>query len=156
MTHRIRIDPSQRNFKWRPGFHGHLLRLFVRTSEIGIAMPRHKILIVDDNRDFRGRMRHQLESWGYEVMEAENGSEGVQMARDESPDLLLLDYHMPYIRGVQIAKAALAQCSDLHVLFLTPDFELSFLKEMVPTDTHFMSKPFEMEDLQRNITHMLH
>lgn len=119
-------------------------------------MPTHKILIVDDNRDFRGRIRHQLETWGYEVMEAEDGSEGLKLAMDESPDLLLLDYHMPYNKGVQVARTALAKCPDMQVLFITPDFERSFLKEMVPADTHFMQKPYEMEDLQRNITYLLH
>jgi CheY-like chemotaxis protein len=119
-------------------------------------MPTHKILIVDNNHDFRGRLRHQLEAWGYRVVEAEEGAEQVRTALEESPDLLLLDYHMPYINGVQVANAALAQRPDLHVLFITPEFERSFLAEMVPSDTHFMQKPFEMEDLQRNITHLLH
>jgi DNA-binding response OmpR family regulator len=119
-------------------------------------MRAHKILIVDNNHDFRGRLRHHLETWGYEVMEAEEGAEEVKTALEESPDLLLLDYHMPYINGVQVAKVALAQRPDLQVLFITPEFERSFLAEMVPSDTHFMQKPFEMEDLQRNITHLLH
>lgn len=123
---------------------------------MGVFMSRHKILIVDDNQDFRGRMRHQLESWGYEVIEAEDDSKSVQMALEESPDLLLLDYHMPYVKGIQLARSALAQRSELHILFLTPDFELPLLREMVPTDTHFMRKPFEMEDLQQNITRLLH
>jgi CheY-like chemotaxis protein len=119
-------------------------------------MAAHKILIVDDNRDFRGNLRHQLETRGYQVLEAENGSEGVKTALEESPDLLLLDYHMPYSRGIQVANAALARCPGLQVLFIATDFEQSVLKEMVPTDTHFMQKPFEMEDLHRNITQLLH
>lgn len=131
--------------------------MFVTTaSDIEMYMPAHKILIVDNNRDFRGRLRHQLEAWGYEVMEAEEGAEEVKTALEEAPDLLLLDYHMPYMNGVRTAKAAVAQRPDLQVLFITPEFERSFLAEMVPSDTHFMQKPFEMEDLQRNITHLLH
>lgn len=119
-------------------------------------MPAHKILIVDDNQAMRERMRQQLESLGYEVVEAEEGTAGVRMALEESPDLLLLDYHMPYARGVQVANAVRAQRPDLHVLFITPEFERTLLKEMVPSDTHFMQKPFEMEDLERNITQLLH
>jgi CheY-like chemotaxis protein len=119
-------------------------------------MAAPTILIVDENRDFRGNLRQQLETWGYHVLEAENGSEGVKTALEASPDLLLLDYHMPYSRGIQVANTALARCPGLHVLFIATDFEQSMLKEVVPTDTHFMQKPFDMEDLHRNITQLLH
>lgn len=119
-------------------------------------MPVHRILIVDDNPDFRVAMRLQLETLGYEVLEAPERSAEIETALEESPDLLLLDYHMPYINGVRAANAALAQRPDLPVLFLAGDFELSMLKEMIPAPIHALPKPFGADDLQQNIASLLH
>ncbi len=119
-------------------------------------MPAHKILIVDDNSDFREMMRYQLELWGYEVLEAGEGCAGLQAALHHSPDLLLLDYHMPDMSGIQLAKAALEQRPDLPVLFITADFELSPFKEIEPQQPHVVQKPFDMDDLQQHIAYLLH
>jgi CheY-like chemotaxis protein len=118
-------------------------------------MPAQKILVVDDNQDFRAMMRYQLEMWGYEVMEAEEGLSGLKTALEHSPDLILLDYHMPDMNGMEVAKAALAKRPDLSVLFITADFELGFLREMDPKRTHVVQKPFDLDDLQRNIHHLM-
>jgi CheY-like chemotaxis protein len=119
-------------------------------------MPSHKILIVDDNSDFRQMMRYQLEMWGFEVLEAEAGSPGLQIAMESSPDLILLDYHMPDMDGVQVAKAAQAARPDLPVLFLTADFEISFLRDLNAAHTSVVQKPFDIDDLRENINHLLH
>lgn len=119
-------------------------------------MPAQKILIVDDNSDFREMMRYQLELWGYEVLEANEGMAGLRSALDSSPDLVLLDYHMPDMNGVDVAKAVLAERPDLQLLFITADFELSFLRDMNAQRAHVVQKPFDIEDLQRNIMSLLH
>lgn len=119
-------------------------------------MPAHKILVIDDHRDFREMLRYQLERWGYQVLEAEEGLSGLHAALNEAPDLVLLDYHMPDLDGVQVAKATLAQRPELPLLFITADFELSFLKELGPGRAQFVQKPFDMDDLQLNIAHLLH
>ncbi len=127
-----------------------------RSKLIRSTMPAHRILIVDDNPDFRATMRRHLETWGYDVLEAQDVSAGIAMALEEAPDLLLLDYHMPYVNGIQTANNALAQRPDMPVLFLTGDFELSFLREMLPSSIHVVQKPFSAEDLQQNISRLLH
>ncbi|MGV3743450.1 MAG: response regulator [Burkholderiaceae bacterium] len=118
-------------------------------------MPAQKILVVDDNPDFRAMMRYQLEMWGYEVTEAEEGLSGLRTALEQSPDLILLDYHMPAMNGIEVAKAVLTERPDLSVLFITADFELGFLREMDPRRTHVVQKPFDLDDLQRNIRHLM-
>ena len=65
-----------------------------------VTLPRKRVLIVDDNDDFRVLLRRHLEDHGYSVVgEARNGPEGVSMAFKLNPDFLTLDYQMPYLTG---------------------------------------------------------
>src|ERR1700676_2432532 len=66
------------------------------------AMPAQKVLIVDDERLVRWSLRQKCEEWGYQVSEAENGSDGLRLARNESPDLVLLDVRLPDMNGLQV------------------------------------------------------
>ena len=58
-----------------------------------------KILVVDDMEQNRLLLRDVLEYFGYEVVEAGNGAEGVRMAREHLPDLILMDMSMPVMDG---------------------------------------------------------
>jgi CheY-like chemotaxis protein len=63
-----------------------------------------KLLLVDDDADFVESTKTVLESKPYEVVVAVNGDEGLQKARDESPDLILLDIIMPVEDGFTAAE----------------------------------------------------
>ena len=58
-------------------------------------MSRKKILIVDDSSDVRAALRLALEEGGYDVMEAADGVDGVEMAAAHKPDLIVIDMMMP-------------------------------------------------------------
>jgi len=58
-----------------------------------------KILIVEDNDKNRLMMVDILKYHGYEVIEAKDGEEGIRMAKENRPDLVLMDIHMPVIDG---------------------------------------------------------
>lgn len=58
-------------------------------------MPNHpKVLVIDDDQDFRASLRSLLESQGYEVLEAPTGHEGLRQMLEHSPDVILLDVMM--------------------------------------------------------------
>jgi CheY-like chemotaxis protein len=63
-----------------------------------------KILVVEDDRNNMGLFRFLLERQGHTVLEAYNGREGVETARRELPDLILLDLAMPEMDGWTCAK----------------------------------------------------
>jgi len=67
-------------------------------------MPQ-KILIVDDNDRNRILFRDVLRYHGFETIEADNGERGIQEARQQRPDLILLDIQMPMMDGFQALKA---------------------------------------------------
>ena len=67
-------------------------------------MARERILIVEDEEDIRELMRYNLSREGYQVSEAGTGEEGVRLARETKPDLVLLDLMLPGIDGLEVCK----------------------------------------------------
>jgi two-component system, cell cycle response regulator DivK len=63
-----------------------------------------KVLIADDDWDNRMIVKEILEISGFEVLEAKDGAEAIDMVAKEHPDLLLLDLSMPKINGWEVAK----------------------------------------------------
>jgi CheY-like chemotaxis protein len=63
-----------------------------------------KILIVEDNLDSRDLLHHLLNSKGYTVSTAVDGTEGLYMARAEHPDLIITDLAMPNVTGVEMIR----------------------------------------------------
>ena len=64
-------------------------------------MANELILIVEDNEKNRKLVRRVLEKQGYRIVEVETGEEGVQAAHDQPPDLVLMDYQLPGIDGIE-------------------------------------------------------
>jgi two-component system cell cycle response regulator DivK len=63
-----------------------------------------KILIVEDQEDNRSILRDLLTSAGFEVIEALNGAEGVELAKAEKPDLILMDIQLPVVDGYEATR----------------------------------------------------
>src|SRR5688572_22126033 len=82
-------------------------------------MPR--ILIVEDNQENRDSLTRRLERRGLEVISANDGKAGVEMARAEKPDLVLMDMNMPEVDGWEAARRIKAEPGqgDLPVIALT-------------------------------------
>lgn len=64
----------------------------------------HKILIVDDEKPLVQLCRIILESAGYEVWEAYNGSQALALLHDKLPDLVILDVMMPGLTGIEVCQ----------------------------------------------------
>ncbi len=62
------------------------------------------ILVVEDNDANRSLVKDVLALGGYEILEARNGSEGVRLAREHLPDLILMDVQMPVMNGMTATK----------------------------------------------------
>ena len=63
-----------------------------------------RILVVDDNRSLVRVLEHLLEKEGFEVLTAFDGPEGLQKAREEKPDLIILDIIMPEMDGYEVCR----------------------------------------------------
>ena len=63
-----------------------------------------KVLIVEDYADSRLVLKLLVESFGYEALVASNGKEAIQIAKDESPDVILMDIALPVMSGLKATK----------------------------------------------------
>jgi CheY-like chemotaxis protein len=130
-------------------------------------MERKKILIVDDELDMRIFLCNLLGNCGYTLSEAGDKSEGLQKARRERPDLIILDVMMPNENGIQFYRELKGSEELKHVPVImvstidkkTISFYLKFQntakQKGVPPPGAYLKKPFEAEELiqlVRNLT----
>lgn len=115
-----------------------------------MAATHPTILIVDDEFFLAETIKLRLESEGYQVLYAENGLEGVEVARQSRPNLIIMDYLMPVMDGVEATKQLKADpaLAKIPVVFLTAlarpqDSE----KARAAGANDYLIKPFEMSDL---------
>ena len=90
------------------------------------AFEHKKICIVEDDDDIREIYSTKLKIGGYEVLEAINGEDGLNVIREKKPDLILLDLMMPVLDGYGVLKelAKDKELSEIPVIVLTNlDFE---------------------------------
>jgi len=79
------------------------------------------ILIVDDDDDIREIIEYSLKKEGFKVLTAENGEEGISLAKLNSPDLIILDVMMPGMDGIEVCETLKSQpeTSNIKICFLT-------------------------------------
>ncbi|MCS7250092.1 MAG: response regulator [candidate division WOR-3 bacterium] len=117
-----------------------------------------KILIIEDEEAIRFILEKRLSDAGYLVISAENGIEGLNKARKENPDLILLDLMLPGIDGYQICSILKRDRRYAHIpiIILTAriqqkDYELAI---ELGADA-FLTKPFESQVLLSKIEELL-
>ncbi len=86
-----------------------------------IRNETRRVLVVDDERSIRMLCRVNLNVSGMEVLEADDGHAGLELARRENPDLILLDVMMPGLDGWSVARelAADESTKEIPIIFLT-------------------------------------
>jgi two-component system chemotaxis response regulator CheY len=108
-------------------------------------------LIVDDSRVIRKVSRHILETLGFTVEEAENGQEGLNKCDDSMPDVVLLDWNMPVMTGIEfITQLRQREGGDKpKVVFCTTENDVAHIREAISAGAdEYVMKPFDHETLQ--------
>lgn len=117
-----------------------------------------KILIIEDEEAIRFILEKRLKDAGYLVISAENGIEGLNKARKENPDLILLDLMLPGIDGYQVCSILKRdrRYTNIPIIIITArvqqkDYELAM---QLGADA-FLTKPFESQILLSKIEELL-
>lgn len=113
-----------------------------------------KILIVDDEQDIVESLKFVLENNNYTCYCAYNGEDGLQLARELMPDLIILDVMMPRINGYKISRLLKfdKKYKDIPILMVTArsQEEDKLIGEETGAD-EYITKPFELDDVVNTI-----
>jgi CheY-like chemotaxis protein len=117
-----------------------------------------KILIIEDHADMRELLTWQVELMGFAALAAKQGSEGLQKAQSENPDLIILDIMMPGMDGWQAARELKANpaTKNIPILAATALFRDSDLKTCMDFGCNgYIVKPFTFQELQGKVKELI-
>ncbi len=113
-----------------------------------------KILIVDDEADIIEILQFVLESQGYECITAFDGEEGLKLAKEANPDLIILDVMMPKMNGYKISRLLKfdSKYKNIPILMLTARSQETdkALGEETGAD-EYITKPFQIENVVETV-----
>lgn len=91
-------------------------------------MAKLKVLLIDDEPDFLRVMGLHIRSWGYELVTASSGKEGIAAVKCGKPDIVILDYVMPDMDGIKALKQIRKIKDDLPVIMFTANPDIKSIK----------------------------
>ena len=120
--------------------------------------PRGKILIIEDEADLCDFITLRLEARGFEALAANDGVEGLNKARMEKPDLIILDLMLPRMRGEEVCKEVRRdpRISQVPIIMLTAKgSDTDKVIGGVIGANAYITKPFEGSELIETINKLL-
>ena len=121
-------------------------------------MGKKKILLVDDEKDMVYAVKLQLEANGLEVLTAYDGQEGLDKARGDKPDLIILDLMLPKIDGYKVCRMLKfdEKYRKIPVIMFTARVQKSDEKLALEVGADaYITKPFEPQILLKKIKELL-
>ena len=116
-------------------------------------MPPKKILVVDDEPEVRTLMEHFLTDKGFEVRVAENGRLGLALLETFTPDLVLLDMHMPELDGAGTLRELAQRWPALPVIMVTVNEDVETTSRLLQLGAaDYVPKPFDLDYLEQAIS----
>ena len=114
-----------------------------------------KILVVDDEELLVKGIRFNLQNEGYEIITGSNGAEAVELARQNTPDLIILDVMMPEMDGMT-ACARIREFSDVPIILLTAKTDdMDKLMGFENGADDYVTKPFNILELKARVRALL-
>lgn len=125
-------------------------------SEIKTQIEENKILVIDDDKSILKTLTSYLKKLNYEVYSAENGLEGIEIAKKAHPDLVITDIKMPEADGFTVLKRIKEIDNHIHVIMITAFDDMhSTVKAMQQGAYDYIEKPLEIDKLKITINRAL-
>lgn len=116
----------------------------------------HTILIIDDEKDIRTALTGILEDEGYQVLNAESGIDGIECARQELPDLILLDIWMPGMDGLEVLERLKKQYPQVTVIMISGHGTIETAVRATKLGAFdFIEKPLSLEKVLISVSNAL-
>ena len=114
------------------------------------------ILVVEDNEDLAFGLQHNLEFEGYEVLVAGDGKQGLELATQEAPDLIILDLTLPELDGLEVLERLRSAGSKVLILVLTArQEEVDKVRGLKLGADDYVTKPFGLMELMARVEALL-
>src|SRR5258708_39212792 len=106
-------------------FDDQLAALMLMPIKLTSAIAPARILVVDDEEDIRSVLRAFLKAWGYEVIVADSGAAALEWTKKSGGklDLLITDFRMPSMDGIELAQRMRNRHPGLKVLYMSDDLQ---------------------------------
>lgn len=112
----------------------------------------HKILIVEDQADLANGLAINFKKEGYSVLKAGTGEDGLKMAIQECPDLMVLDIMLPGISGLDVLRELRNKSIEIPIIMLTAKGdEIDRVVGLELGADDYMTKPFSLRELQARV-----
>ncbi|MBN2137289.1 MAG: response regulator [Sedimentisphaerales bacterium] len=122
-------------------------------------MAERRVLVVDDEIHIVHVVAIKLRNNGYEVITADNGAEALELAQQERPDIIVTDFQMPIMTGLELVKELRKDqiTKDIPVILLTArSFAISKEQQEELQISTCLSKPFSPRELLGHVEDILH
>ena len=123
-----------------------------------MSLQGRRVLVVEDDPSIAIGLRINLESEGYRVLEAKNGEEGLTLIRETKPDLVLLDWMLPFLSGIEVCRQMrrLPDLKSIAVIMLTAKSEeADKLRGLEVGADDYVTKPFSPSELMARVKAVL-
>ena len=120
-------------------------------------VTKETLLVVEDNPELRSWLSSQL-GQNYRVLQAENGREGLELAKNESPELIICDIMMPEMDGLELTRLLKGEFHTSHIpiiLLTAKSLEEHKIEGIETGADDYITKPFNMLYLQKRIENIL-
>ncbi|MGB2924493.1 MAG: response regulator transcription factor [Limnothrix sp.] len=115
-------------------------------------MTDYKLLLIEDDPNLARFLELELSSEGYEIKVAKDGLSGLMAAREDEPDLILLDWMLPGMTGVEVCRRLRSTGVELPIILLTAKDEIQDRVQGLDAGADdYVVKPFSIEELLARI-----
>ncbi len=116
-----------------------------------------RVLIIDDELTIQNLLKDLLEGQGYTVLTAEDGFTGLDLLKNETVDLVMLDVWMPRMGGIDVLKQLKKEWPDLDVIMVSGHADINLAVKAIKIGAYdFLEKPFQIDRVLQQVRNILH